>query len=150
MEVSTLMNYDDEIVEGDVNGNGELSLVLGLDEGEFDQSTDCGCDESGHSIGGVSTSTSTIHGNGTTHAEFSIKVTPEELQIFKIIQLKKLICPKHFIFQCCCKDTNLIDPRYYYLALSPVSLLRHNNNVYDAGCGNGKQIVVGDVEDCVD
>ncbi|KAG7864913.1 hypothetical protein KL918_005039 [Ogataea parapolymorpha] len=39
-----------------------------------------------------------------------IEVTAEELNMFRI-QFRKLLCPKHFIIQCCCDENSLSGPK---------------------------------------
>ncbi|KAG7880783.1 hypothetical protein KL925_002931 [Ogataea polymorpha] len=57
-----------------------------------------------------------------------IEVTAEELNLFRL-QFRKLLCPKHFIIQCCCDENNLSGPQIIRRLLYVLSLPTNSQKV---------------------
>lgn len=77
-------------------------------------------------------------------ATFSI--SNQEIDLFKIDFLRRLYCPKHSMFQCCCKSMDLVNPFYFKIFSSPIySLRRKLRKGYNAAAhgGNSSRLKTG-------
>ncbi|GMM30073.1 hypothetical protein DAMA08_028180 [Martiniozyma asiatica (nom. inval.)] len=55
----------------------------------------------------------------------TFNISNQEIDMFRIVVLRKMYCPRHSMFQCFCRSTSLVEPGMYYSAVSPVANIKH-------------------------